>query len=64
MYTVRIGREHTYTVMTVSEAFELAIDYFRHGAECDVVSEATGEVVMMLRDYDLPHVSKDIRYTL
>lgn len=64
MYTVKIGCEHSYTVTTVKEAFELAIDYFRHGAECDVISNVTGEVVLILRDHDLPYIAEDICYAI
>ena len=64
MYTVSVGLEHKYTVSTVKEAFELAIDYFKYGAECDIVSELTGEVLLILRDHDLPYVAEAISYAI
>lgn len=57
MFTLKIGTEREYVLNTIKEAFELAIDYFKGGAECDIVSNITGEVMLSLRDHDLPYVS-------
>ena len=60
MYLVQLGREFTLTVDTIVEAMTIAVGAFKSGWEVDVINTMTGEVMVSLRDAEIPYFSTGI----
>ena len=60
MYLVQFGREFVLSVDTLGEAMSVAVGAFKLGWEVDVINTMTGEVMISLRDSEVPYFSTSI----
>ena len=60
MYLVRFGREFVLSVDTIVEGMTVAVGAFKSGWEVDVINTMTGEVMVSLRDAEVPYFSTSI----
>ena len=60
MYLVQLGREFILSVDTLVEGMTVAVGAFKSGWEVDVINTMTGEVMVSLRDAEVPYFSTDI----
>lgn len=60
MYLVQLGREFVLPVATIVEGMTVAVDAFKSGWEVDVINTMTGEVMVSLRDAEVPYFSTSI----
>ena len=60
MYLVQLGREFNLPVVTLIEAMAAAVNAFKVGWEVDVINTMTGEVMVSLRDGEVPYFSTSI----
>lgn len=60
MYLVQLGREFTLRVDTIVEGMSIAVGVFKSGWEVDVVNTMTGEILVSLRDGEVPYFSTSI----
>ena len=60
MYVVQLGREFTLPVDTLVEGMIVAVGAFKSGWEVDVINTMTGEVMVSLRDGEIPYFSTGI----
>ena len=60
MYLVQLGREFTLRVDTIVEGMSIAVGVFKSGFEVDVVNIMTGEILVSLRDGEVPYFSTSI----
>ena len=60
MYLVQLGREFNLPVVTLIEAMAVAVNAFKVGWEVDVINTMTGEVMVSLRDGEVPYFSTSI----
>ena len=60
MYVVQLGREFMLPVDTLVEGMTVAVDAFKSGWEVDVINTMTGEVMVSLRDAEVPYFSTGI----
>ena len=60
MYLVQLGREFTLRVDTIVEGMSIAVGVFKSGWEVDVVNSMTGEIMVSLRDGEIPYFSTSI----
>ena len=60
MYVVRFGREFVLSVDTIVEGMTVAVGAFKSGWEVDVINTMTGEVMVSLRDAEVPYFSTSI----
>ena len=60
MYLVQLGREFVLPVDTIVEGITVAVGAFKSGWEVDVINTMTGEVMVSLRDADVPYFSTGI----
>ena len=57
MYVVQLGREFMLPVDTLVEGMTVAVGAFKSGWEVDVINTMTGEVMVSLRDGEIPYFS-------
>lgn len=60
MYVVQLGREFMLPVDTLVEGMTVAVNAFKSGWEVDVINAMTGEVMVSLRDAEVPYFSTGI----
>ena len=60
MYLVQLGREMNLPVDTLVEGMTVAVGAFKSGWEVDVINTMTGEVMVSLRDGEVPYFSTSI----
>lgn len=60
MYLVQLGREFVLPMDTIVEGMTVAVDAFKSGWEVDVINSTTGEVMVSLRDGEVPYFSSSI----
>ena len=60
MYVIQLGREFMLPVDTLVEGMTVAIGAFKSGWEVDVINTMTGEVMVSLRDGEIPYFSTSI----
>ena len=60
MYLVQLGREFILPVDTLVEGMSVAVGAFKSGWEVDVINTMTGEVMVSLRDGEIPYFSTGI----
>ena len=60
MYLVQLGREFTLRVDTIVEGMSIAVGVFKSGWEVDIVNSMTGEIMVSLRDGEVPYFSTGI----
>ena len=60
MYLVQLGRELMLPVDTIVKGMAIAISAFKSGWEVDVINVMTGEVIVSLRDAEVPYFSTGI----
>ena len=60
MYLVQLGREFTLRVDTIVEGMSIAVGVFKSGWEVGVVNTMTGEILVSLRDGEVPYFSTSI----
>lgn len=60
MYLVRFGREFVLPVDTLREAMSVAVSAFKLGWEVDVINLSTCEIMVSLRDSEVPYFSTSI----
>ena len=60
MYVVQLGRKFMLPVDTLVEGMTVAVDAFKSGWEIDVINTMTGEVMVSLRDAEVPYFSTGI----
>ena len=60
MYLVQLGREFNLPVATLIEGMAAAVNAFKIGWEVDVINTMTGEVMVSLRDGEVPYFSTSI----
>ena len=60
MYVVQLGREFMLPIDTLVEGMTVAVSAFKSGWEVDVINTMTGEVMVSLRDAEVPHFSTSI----
>lgn len=60
MYLVQLGREFILPVDTLVEGMTVAVDAFKSGWEVDVINLMTGEIMVSLRDGEVPYFSTSI----
>ena len=60
MYLVRLGREFLLPTDSLVEGMAIAVDAFKHDWEVDVINSTTGEVMLSLRDSEMPYFSTSI----
>ena len=60
MYLVQLGREINLPVDTLVEGMAVAVNAFKRGWEVDVINVTTGEVMLSLRDGEVPYFSTSI----
>ena len=60
MYVVQLGREFMLPVDTLVEGMTVAVNAFKSGWEVDVINVMTGEVMVSLRDAEIPYFSTGI----
>ena len=60
MYLVQLGREINLPVDTLIEGMAVAVNAFKRGWEVDVINVTTGEVMLSLRDGEMPYFSTSI----
>lgn len=60
MYLVKLGRNTTLPVDTLTEGMAVAVNAFKVGWEVDVTNATTGEVMLRLRDGKVPYFSTSI----
>ena len=60
MYLVRFGREFVLPVDTLGEGMSVAVGAFKLGWEVDIINPATCEIMVSLRDSEVPYFSTSI----
>lgn len=60
MYLVQLGREFVLPTETIVEGMTVAVGAFKSGWEVDVINSMTGEVMVSLRDGEVPYFSTSI----
>ena len=60
MYLVKLGRNITLPLDTLTDGMATAISAFKAGWEVDVTNATTGEVMLRLRDGEVPCFSTSI----
>ena len=60
MYLVQLGRDFVLPMDTIVEGMTVAVDAFKSGWEVDVINSTTGEVMVSLRDGEVPYFSSSI----
>ena len=60
MYVVQLGREFMLPVDTLVEGMTVAVGAFKSGWEVNVINTMTGEVMVSLRDGEIPYFSTGI----
>ena len=60
MYLVQLGKEFILLVDTIVEGMTVAVEAFKLGWEVDVINTMTGEVMVSLRDAEVPYFSTGI----
>ena len=60
MYLVRLGREFILPVDTIVEGMTVAIMAFKLDWEVDVINTITSEVIVSLRNGEIPYFSTGI----
>ena len=60
MYVVQLGRKFMLPVDTLVEGMTVAVGAFKSGWEVDVINTMTGEVMVSLRDAEIPYFSTSI----
>ena len=60
MYLVQLGRDFVLPMDTIVEGMTVAVDAFKSGWEVDVINTMTGEVMVSLRDAEVPYFSTSI----
>ena len=60
MYVVQLGKEFMLPVDTLVEGMTVAVGAFKSGWEVDVINTMTGEVMVSLRDEEVPYFSTGI----
>ena len=60
MYLVQLGREFDLPVDSLVEGMTVAVGAFTSGWEVDVINTMTGEVMVSLRDAEVPYFSTGI----
>ena len=60
MYSVQLGREFVLPVATIVEGITVAVGALKSGWEVDVINTMTGEVMVSLRDAEVPYFSTSI----
>ena len=60
MYLVQLGREFVLPMDTIVGGMTVAVDAFKSGWEVDVINSTTGEVMVSLRDGEVPYFSSSI----
>ena len=60
MYLVRFGKEFVLPVDTLRKGMSVAVGAFKSGWEVDVINTMTGEVMVSLRDAEVPYFSTGI----
>ena len=60
MYLVQIGREFVLPVETLGEGMSAAVGAFKLGWEVDVINSLTCEIMVSLRDSEVPYFSTSI----
>ena len=60
MYLVQLGREFILSVDTIVEGMTIAVSAFKSGWEVDVINTMIGEVMVSLRDSEVPYFSTSI----
>ena len=60
MYLVQLGREFVLPVARIVEGITVAVGAFKSGCEVDVINTMTGEVMVSLRDAEVPYFSTSI----
>lgn len=60
MYLVQLGREFILPVDTLVEGMTVAVGAFKSGWEVDVINSMTGEIMVSLRDGEVPYFSTSI----
>ena len=60
MYLVQLGREFTLSVDTIVKGMTIAVSAFKSGWEVDVINTMTDEVMVHLRDTEIPYFSTSI----
>ena len=60
MYLVRFGKEFVLPVDTLGKGMSVAVGAFKSGWEVDVINTMTGEVMVSLRDAEVPYFSTGI----
>ena len=60
MSLVQLGREFILPVDTLVEGMTVAVGAFKSGWEVDVINPMTGEIMVSLRDAEVPYFSTSI----
>lgn len=60
MYLVQLGREFVLPIDTLVEGMTVAVGAFKSGWEVDIINTMTGEVMVSLRDGEVPYFSTSI----
>ena len=60
MYLVQLGRDFVLPMDTIVEGMTVAVNAFKSGWEVDIINSTTGEVMVSLRDGEVPYFSSSI----
>ena len=60
MYLVQLGKEFILPADTIVEGMTVAVGAFKSGWEVDVINSMTGEIMVSLRDGEVPYFSTSI----
>ena len=60
MYLVQLGRDFVLPMDTIVEGIIVAVNAFKSGWEVDVINSTTGEVMVSLRDWEVPYFASSI----
>lgn len=61
MYLINFGREYSIITNSLTQAIMLAVYAFKNEWEVDVINTLTGEVMVDLRDNEIPYFSSSIK---
>ena len=60
MYLVQLGKDFVLPMDTIVEGMTVAVNAFKSGWEVDVINSTTGEVMVSLRDGEVPYFASSI----